>query len=544
MTGGSSRATSGTKARATSEAKARATSGTRARVTAGARARATAGATAAAGASGDTDLCRFGCTSVAVSARFNFALAALALAQAPSAAVLRRLELGSQVASSKPTHLTRYSTFLPDLRSSTIPSTSHSCSSTSGLIAPSATAAGPSTSEPCASGGGCGGGCCCCCCCCGCGSVCGGGCGGDGGCDSGCGCGGGGCGDCGGCGDDGWLAPLRRFDGGNSASSSKPATAVAATGPAAGDASRRRATGLPRRLSPSLLSAAAVAFRLRVWAAAVSARPTPWHFVFDFELHAAHSPHLGRRTMGAFRWLGPTAPASAASSTQGAAAAAQASEATEAAEVVPGFQRPSRLPRVRTSFGFRPGSCLAILVQHGAALRRPDDAQFATPALINASSAAVKRILNREMSRPSLSNFFPRAAATEAANASDAAADLAATALITSGNTAGAGLLEGGPTSSSQPSSPSLDASSHSATPFSCCSFSDVRFCSFQASIDGRPTVALPDASPDASPPSPPPPPPSSSSSSSPSPAPSSSSSSPTSPSSSALLASLASRPS
>ena len=148
MTGGSSRATPGTRARVTAGTRARVAAGARARATAGARARATAGATAAAGASGDTDLCRFGCTSVAVSARFSFALAALALTQAPSAAVLRRLELGSQVASSKPTHLTRYSTFLPDLRSSRIASISHSCSSET--IVPLATAAGLSTSGPCA----------------------------------------------------------------------------------------------------------------------------------------------------------------------------------------------------------------------------------------------------------------------------------------------------------------------------------------------------------------------------------------------------------
>ena len=83
---------------------------------------------------------------MAVSARFSFALAALALTQAPSAAVLRRLELGSQVASSKPTHLTRYSTFLPDLRSSRIASISHSCSSET--IVPLAAAAGLSTSGP------------------------------------------------------------------------------------------------------------------------------------------------------------------------------------------------------------------------------------------------------------------------------------------------------------------------------------------------------------------------------------------------------------
>ena len=128
------------------------------RATAGARARVTAGATAAAGASGDTDLCRFGCTSVAVSSRFSFALAALALTQASSAAVLRRLELGSQVASSNPTQFTRYSTFLPDLRSSRIASISHSWSSelivpwSSELIVPLSkeAAAGLSSSRPCA----------------------------------------------------------------------------------------------------------------------------------------------------------------------------------------------------------------------------------------------------------------------------------------------------------------------------------------------------------------------------------------------------------
>ena len=95
------------------------------------------------------DLCRFGCTSVAVSSRFSFALAALALTQASSAAVLRRLELGSQVASSNPTQSTRYSTFLPDLRSSRIASISHSWSSE--LIVPlsKGAAAGLSTSRPC-----------------------------------------------------------------------------------------------------------------------------------------------------------------------------------------------------------------------------------------------------------------------------------------------------------------------------------------------------------------------------------------------------------